>query len=186
MEHYAVEAGLVHSDFSRPLKPLDVLLDLGDGKRSGGHGSTRDFDVRWTDWDDVLTWVIGFENIGMGGWTDGPQLEIDKRALLVDRIRDPFPRVYLLVGVDERDVRQTASLRVYWSCFGDEQCTRGAGPLSIILESKVTMNMALVCAKPCHWTQDYTMLEVHAATGAEMRSPLPRARKSFSRKLMAA
>ena len=32
MDHYAIESGTVHGDFSCSLEPLDVLLDLRDGK----------------------------------------------------------------------------------------------------------------------------------------------------------
>ena len=52
-------------------------------------------------------------------------------------------------------------MRVNRGGFGDEQSTRGAGSLSIILESKVTMNVVFVCPEPRHRTENDTMLEVH-------------------------
>lgn len=42
-----------------------------------------------------------------------------------------------------------------------EQSTRGTGPLGIILQGKVPVNVGLVCSKPGQWTEDNTMLEVH-------------------------
>ena len=52
-------------------------------------------------------------------------------------------------------------MRVDGSSFGDEQSTRGTRPLSVILESEVAVNVILVRPKPCHWTKNDTMLEVH-------------------------
>lgn len=44
----------------------------------------------------------------------------------------------------------------------DEQSTRDASPLGIILKGKVSMNVILIRPKPCHRTENDTMLEVHA------------------------
>ena len=52
-------------------------------------------------------------------------------------------------------------MRVNRGGFGDEQCTGGAGSLSIIFKSKVTMDVVLICPKPCHWAENDSMLEVH-------------------------
>ena len=46
--------------------------------------------------------------------------------------------------------------------FGDEQCARGASPLSIIFKGKIAVNMVLVSPKSRHWTENDPMLEVHA------------------------
>ena len=75
----------------------------------------------------------------------------------------PFPPFYLLVGVNERDVSQTAGVRVNRGGFGNEQCTRGSSPLSIILNAKVTVNVVFVGPNPCHWTENDAILEAHAA-----------------------
>ena len=53
--------------------------------------------------------------------------------------------------------------------FGDEQCTRSTSPLSVIFETKVTMDVLFVRSKPCHWTEDDTMLEVHAADANRLK-----------------
>ena len=68
----------------------------------------------------------------------------------------------MLVSVDIRDVRLAAGVGVDNGAFGDEQSTRGTGPLSIILKGKVTMNVALVRPKPRHRTENDPILEVHA------------------------
>ena len=52
-------------------------------------------------------------------------------------------------------------MRVDGGSFGDEQSTRGTRPLSVILESEIAVNVILVRPKPCHWTKNDTMLEVH-------------------------
>ena len=78
MDHDAVESGLVDSGFSSSLEPLNVFFDLRDGKRSRGDAGTAEFDVGWTDRDDVLTWAFDSEKFGLGGWTDSPQLEVDE------------------------------------------------------------------------------------------------------------
>ena len=52
-------------------------------------------------------------------------------------------------------------MRVDCGGFGDEQCTRGTSPLSVILDTKVTMDVVLVRAKPGHWTEDDAILEIH-------------------------
>lgn len=78
MDHNTVKSSLVYSDFSGPLEPLDVFLDLWDSKGSRGDGCTTDLDVGWADGDDVLTWAFGFEDFGISGRTDGPQLEVDE------------------------------------------------------------------------------------------------------------
>ena len=78
VEHDTIEPSLVHSDFSCPLVPSNVLLDLRDGKRSGNDAGTAPLDGRWTNWDNTLTGVIGFENPGLRGWANGPELGVDK------------------------------------------------------------------------------------------------------------
>jgi hypothetical protein len=59
-------------------------------------------------------------------------------------------------------VSQAASMGVNNGAFGDEQSTRGAGPLSVKLKAKVTMNMILVRPNPRHRTENDPVLEVHA------------------------
>lgn len=44
VDHDAIESGLVHSDLSCPLEPLNVLLDLRDGKRSRDDAGTGELD----------------------------------------------------------------------------------------------------------------------------------------------
>ena len=73
-----------------------------------------------------------------------------------------FPGVYLLVSVDVRDVSQAGGVRVDCGGFGDEQGTRGAGPLGVILKGESPMDVIFVCPEPCHWTENDTVLEVHA------------------------
>ena len=45
--------------------------------------------------------------------------------------------------------------------FGDEQSTRSAGALVIILEAKISVGVFLVRPEPRHRTENDTMLEVH-------------------------
>ena len=78
VNHDAVKSSLVHSDLSRPLEPLDVLLDLRNGKWSRDNAVAADLDGRWTDGDDPLTWVVGFKNVRGGGWPDSPELAVDE------------------------------------------------------------------------------------------------------------
>jgi len=78
VDHDAVESSLVHSDLSRPLEPFNVLLDLRNGERSRDDASATDLHIRWGDRDDALTWVVGFENVRGGGWTDSPELAVDE------------------------------------------------------------------------------------------------------------
>ena len=59
------------------------------------------------------------------------------------------------------DVSQTAGVGVDGGSLGEEQSTRGTGSLSIILESKVPMNVVLVSPNPRQRTEGDTMLEVH-------------------------
>jgi len=88
MDHNPVEPSLVYCDFGCPLEPLDVLLDLGDSKGSRNDACTGGLDRGWTDWDDVLTWVLGFEDLRFCGWANSPELSVDERSLLVNGIRN--------------------------------------------------------------------------------------------------
>ena len=47
--------------------------------------------------------------------------------------------------------------------LGDEQSTRDASPLGIILEGKVSMDVFFVRPEPCHRAENDTMLEIHTA-----------------------
>jgi hypothetical protein len=81
----------------------------------------------------------------------------------------PFPRVYLVVGVDERDVRYATGMRVNCGGFGDEQGARFTSTLGIIFYSKVTMNVVFVCPNPGHGTENDTMLEVHVTDANRLK-----------------
>lgn len=81
----------------------------------------------------------------------------------------PFPCIHLLVGVDEGDIGQAAGMGVDNGAFGDEQSTRGARPLSIILMGKVSVNVVLVRPAPRHRTENDAMLEVHTTNADRLK-----------------
>lgn len=60
-------------------------------------------------------------------------------------------------------------MRVDWGGFGYEQCTRGTGPLSVILKSKVTVDVFFISPNPCHWTENDSMLEVHTTDADRLK-----------------
>ena len=78
MDHNAIETRLVYGDLGCPPEPLYILLDLRNGKFSRDDGGTGGFDRRWTNRDHALAWVIGFENLRRGGWTNSPELNVDE------------------------------------------------------------------------------------------------------------
>jgi len=45
--------------------------------------------------------------------------------------------------------------------FGDEQSARGAGSLGIKLKGEVSVYVVFVGPKPCHRTEDDTVLKAH-------------------------
>ena len=54
-------------------------------------------------------------------------------------------------------------MRMNSGSLGDEQSTGGAGPLSIILKGKISMNVIFVGPQSCHRTEDDAMVQVHTA-----------------------
>jgi hypothetical protein len=78
VKHNAIEPGPVHSGISCPLEPLNILLDLRDSKRSRNDGGTAVLDGRRADRNNILTWVLGFENPRLRGWADSPELSVDE------------------------------------------------------------------------------------------------------------
>ena len=60
-------------------------------------------------------------------------------------------------------MRETPGMGMDCGSFGHEQSPRGAGPLGVILESEVAMNVVLVRPVPSQRAQDDAMAEVHAA-----------------------
>ena len=53
--------------------------------------------------------------------------------------------------------------------FGDEQSTRSACPLSIILKGKISMDVLLVRPIPRHRTEDDAMFEVHTTNADRLK-----------------
>ena len=53
--------------------------------------------------------------------------------------------------------------------LGDEQSTGSAGPLGIILEGKVPVNVDLIRPKPCQRAEDDTVLEIHTADANRLK-----------------
>ncbi len=87
----------------------------------------------------------------MGYATDVPELDDDLAAGRMNGIGDLAPGGYLFRRMDARGIEVTLSHRADLAGFGDDQ--PGTGPLTVVLDSHRSRQMALDCpiaGQRCH------------------------------------
>lgn len=118
---------------------LDLLLGKGTGlRRVVAHGNVR---------GRAEVVAILLENAGVGSTAKSPQLHVNNTTLSVDSIDNFLPGLDLSIGVNSRDVVVATSASGDGSGFSDDEGSRNARALRIVLLDEGKLDVIIIGAE---------------------------------------